>query len=589
MSTAQGESRDTASKNTTEFRTGIPSASAGVKGELVLSDDILSEEERDQGTSSLHNGPVVLVALSIPALMTAPDFCLFVRPMADIILHLRMLHYPNKPNQYMVALKFRTREHARSFAKQYHGKVYLQGLIQDTCVIAAVQEVHVQSTSEADESVDVGGASISEPLPFTDVSLFPNEAEPTQKTNASEETVAVVNDAPGSPCPVCLEPMVATESPLFTTICNHTMHALCLAQWDLNSCPVCRHTQELTPEATCCMSCGHSQELWMCVVCAYVGCGIYAGKHAQKHFEETQHPFAMNLEEFKFWTGEKIVRSSVWDYVSERFVARLLTSEDGKIVEVDPDDTGPPGGSSTGDRADSAASAPGSSHVPEQHATSRAGATCGGTSKRGRSSLDAGIEYDDDGAEDRAMRAAIYASRMDAVVSEYKERMERMEDENKVELASLQAEVQRLRDQNVQADAKLRQTMSELEAAKDDAKQYRKQQSRKLGDAEKEIKDLKDKNGFLKNLNETLLRDKQSWKEQLDGLKENLREKERECREKDEEIRDVMLHLDAQSSVSQQSPACRTTADGPSDASGGDIVGIGPSPRQRLAMRTRRR
>merc|ERR1719232_2046684 len=109
-----------------------------------------------------------------------------------------------------------------------------------------------------------------------------------------------------------------------TILCNHKFHSECLAQWEDPTCPVCRYVQ--TPEAAhdqICLDCQSTDDLWICLVCGYVGCGRYAGGHAHAHFLNTEHCYSMQLG-----------HNRVWDYVGDNFVHRLVqNTEDGKLVE----------------------------------------------------------------------------------------------------------------------------------------------------------------------------------------------------------------------------------------------------------------
>lgn len=76
------------------------------------------------------------------------------------------------------------------------------------------------------------------------------------------------------------------------------------------------------------------KSLQICLICGHIGCNFYEEKHAEKHYQETGHTYAMDLAD-----GTK-----VWDYASQKFVHRLLTAYDesagdnstAKIVEIDP-------------------------------------------------------------------------------------------------------------------------------------------------------------------------------------------------------------------------------------------------------------
>ncbi len=71
--------------------------------------------------------------------------------------------------------------------------------------------------------------------------------------------------------------MDESVSTVLTILCNHTFHGSCLAQWEDFTCPVCRYVQ--TPEVQAeqrCSECRSSEDLWICLICGYVGCGRYA-------------------------------------------------------------------------------------------------------------------------------------------------------------------------------------------------------------------------------------------------------------------------------------------------------------------------
>ncbi len=114
---------------------------------------------------------------------------------------------------------------------------------------------------------------------------------------------------------------------MLTILCNHAFHSSCLAQWEDATCPVCRYVQ--TPEQVAeqrCSECQSSDDLWICLICGYVGCGRYVGGHSHAHFVETSHSYTMELGQ-----------NRVWDYVGDNFVHRLMQTDaaDGKLVEAE--------------------------------------------------------------------------------------------------------------------------------------------------------------------------------------------------------------------------------------------------------------
>lgn len=534
---------------TVHFETGNPGAAAVVRGALDL--------------APVSGERAMLCVESVPGLMTSADFCVFVRPFADALRHFRLLRPASERNRYMVVLQLASPADAAHFARVFEGKHYLHGLVQETCRIREVRDVRPFSHAHVPASSSAAGAAGSETSPtdeagagsdpFPQAALFPRAVAPEDEAG---DGAKVPSTSQSSACAVCLERLEPATAALVTTLCNHTMHAACLAQWDLNRCPVCRHTHELTPEASSCMNCSHRNDLWMCVVCGYVGCGVYRSKHAHQHFDETQHPFAMNLEDITFWSGEKIKSGSVWDYISERFVNRLLTSDDGKIVEL---------GGARETRGNGAGAAAQNSDRE---------VCCGLQDAR---AVDA---FDEE--NERGFQAAIYASRMDAMVDEYRARIERMEAEHASQVADMEGSMERLTCTVSAKEAEIEQ----LKGARIEATKERKMLGRKLGEAEKENKSLQDKNGFLKNLNESLLRDKSAWNEQVETLTRKLMESESARGAVEEQLRDVMTHLEAQTKIVGGADGCRA---GASELCGGDVLRVGLSPRERMASKTHRR
>lgn len=506
---------------------------------------------------------------AVPGLMTAADFCMFARSAEDSLLHMRMVRPTSELNSYMVLAKFRRTEDAKMFAKAFEGKPFLQGLIKDVCSVSAVTSVSMDA-QVGGEGTDTEAASTPDEssISFPARALFPSDPDTDSRglpfegvgSASAERDLVTLGSAS---CPVCLEALDSSIQSLVTTLCNHTMHLACLSKWDLDSCPVCRHTHELTPEASACMSCGLTRGLWMCVVCAYVGCGIYESKHAQLHFKQTQHPFSVILEDTIFFSGDVIKGGSVWDYVSDRFVHRLLSSDDGKVVEVAEAHEGRHGGANASHRTSSLTSdavggpsGAASSATAHDRVCKPRGSICEGNVGQGS-----------DEEDDRGLKAALYASRLDGEVLDLRAKLKRVEDEHSITIASLSAELEELR----------QKSMLDEHA------------TRRLKTLERENKDLKEKNGFLKNLNETLLRDKESWSTEVRRMSVLLSEKEKQCSEMDDQLRDLYLHLGAQAKVVDASTGCRADRSGPSDVSGGAILGVGPSPKEKLAAKTRRR
>ncbi|CAO1618775.1 unnamed protein product [Sympodiomycopsis kandeliae] len=172
-------------------------------------------------------------------------------------------------------------------------------------------------------------------------------------------------------CPVCLERMDSTVTGLMTVSCQHTFHCDCLSRWGDARCPVCRYSQNKNnsggpvaaallrarrglghedeeadqrqvasgsgstindndapptteEEASRCMLCSTTDDLWVCLICATVGCGRYKRGCAKQHFVESGHIYSLELE-----------TSRVWDYIHDGYIHRLIQNRaDGKLVEL---------------------------------------------------------------------------------------------------------------------------------------------------------------------------------------------------------------------------------------------------------------
>lgn len=229
--------------------------------------------------------------LSVPTSMTTHDLLQFTAPVSQDIENMRIIR-DNKPNQYMVLIKFRNQRSADEFYNNFNGMAY-NTIEPEVCHLVYVAKV--ETLRENDTRCG---------LPITGHTELPT-------------------------CPVCLERMDESVEGILTILCNHSFHGNCLDKWGDSSCPVCRYCQ--TPEQATensCFECGSQQDsLWICLVCGHIGCGRYVEGHAYKHYCDTQHTYAMQLG---------LNNNRVWDYAGDNYVHRLLQNKsDGKVVEVE--------------------------------------------------------------------------------------------------------------------------------------------------------------------------------------------------------------------------------------------------------------
>lgn len=230
----------------------------------------------------------MIAILAVPAAMTTHDLLQFVAPVYDDIEHMRIIR-ENKPNQYMVLVKFKNQFTADTFYKNFNGERF-NSIEPEVCHLAFVAKV--ETIKESEEAC----------LPIPGHTELPT-------------------------CPVCLERMDESVEGILTILCNHSFHGSCLAKWGDTSCPVCRYCQtpELMPDNRC-VGCGSQDSLWICLICGHIGCGRYVDGHAYQHYLDTQHTYAMQLG-----------NNRVWDYAGDNYVHRLVQNKaDGKPVELEP-------------------------------------------------------------------------------------------------------------------------------------------------------------------------------------------------------------------------------------------------------------
>ncbi|XP_028794102.1 BRCA1-associated protein isoform X1 [Neltuma alba] len=303
------------------------------------------EDPTSSSPSDLPVGrkPLVCV-LGVPNHMTYADFCQFCGSFIQHILEMRIVRNDGMEDQYSVLIRFDDQDSTDGFYKHYNRRRFSSMEVEVCCVL------------------------------FTLDVQYTGLIEHAQASNASS------TEQPA--CPVCLERLDQDTSGILTTICNHSFHCSCISKWADSSCPVCRYCQQQAEKSTC-FVCQTTENLSICVICGFVGCGKYKAGHAKIHWKETQHCYFQEVE-----------TQRVWDYVKDNYVHRLILSKtDGKLVELN-------------------------SHC--EHA----GTGCGSCS-----------------CEDNAMSEAILNSKVEAIVNEYNELLATQLENQKLYFESLLQEV----------------------------------------------------------------------------------------------------------------------------------------------------
>lgn len=279
-----------------------------------LGDGVIRLFRQSSSQSELTNSgdDTMVLILAVPSYFTATDLLGFIGDSyLPHITHLRILK-SDKPNRFVVLIKFDDIVKAAEFHYNYNGKPF-NSMEPESCMVVFIKSVRFQEGSTNDMLI-----------PFMLDDPF---------TRQNHQLVELPT------CPVCLDRMDLTVTGLITIPCQHTFHCQCLSKWSDDTCPICRYSNVqgkrrprrrslLRPVAEVgdehCADCSVNTSLWVCLICGNIGCDRYApDQHSLKHFVETGHCFAMELD-----------TSRVWDYAGDNYVHRLVTNSDGKIVEI---------------------------------------------------------------------------------------------------------------------------------------------------------------------------------------------------------------------------------------------------------------
>ncbi|XP_057726360.1 BRAP2 RING ZnF UBP domain-containing protein 2 isoform X2 [Arachis stenosperma] len=244
----------------------------------------LFPDQDSPSTLPFGRKPLVCV-VGVPNHMTYADFCQFCGSFLHHILEMRIVRMDGTEDQYSVLIRFDDQDSTDSFFKHYNGRRF-SSLEVEVCRVLFTLDVQYTGSIE--------------------------HAQPSNATSTEQPT-----------CPVCLERLDQDTSGILTTICNHSFHCSCISKWADSSCPVCRYCQQQA-EKSICSVCRTTENLWICVICGFVGCGRYKAGHAIMHWKETQHCYALDVE-----------TKRVWDFAGDNYVHRLIQSKtDGKLVEL---------------------------------------------------------------------------------------------------------------------------------------------------------------------------------------------------------------------------------------------------------------
>eukprot|EP01087_Luapelamoeba_hula_P019453 TRINITY_DN6450_c0_g1_i1.p1 TRINITY_DN6450_c0_g1~~TRINITY_DN6450_c0_g1_i1.p1 ORF type:complete len:581 (+),score=84.97 TRINITY_DN6450_c0_g1_i1:154-1743(+) len=432
------------------FMVGNPTVETTTGFLHLFKDNDLKPVKR--GQLPAHRGTLIAF-LAVPALLSIADFCQFIGAVQKHISHLRILRDPKSATSYMVIAQFREQILADQFFTTFHGKQF-NSLEAQLCHLGFVQSVE-----------------------YVDVSV-------------GEGAFPAYNQTELPTCPVCLERLDDSVTGQLTILCNHTFHCLCLAKWrggGDTTCPVCRYCQDAGQHQSQCWECTESESLWICLICGHVGCGRYKAGHANGHYEQSQHTYALELE-----------TQRVWDYLGDNYVHRLIQNKaDGKLVEL----SGP-------NELDS--------HVKEEIIESKRTAVS--------------LEY-----------TYLLTSQLETQRDYWEKEMEKLKHRRDTQRSHLEAQIK-------EANTNKELLSKEMKEQQKVAKKKYAQLQKKYAESEKEIEFLKQCNDMLKQ-NQDLLKE-QTAKAEAVRQKQEL-DNQQKMKELEDQVRDLMFFIDATKKIEQ--------------------------------------
>ncbi|XP_054786741.1 BRAP2 RING ZnF UBP domain-containing protein 1 [Prosopis cineraria] len=229
----------------------------------------------------------LVLIIAVPNYLSYEDLIRFYESHIDHVSELLFIRNDGMEDRYSVLIRLVDQRTADGFYSNFNGKRFSPGEAE-LCHVLFLHSV------EYTESAEVAGTP---PGGCTEI--------PT--------------------CPVCLERLDPETSGILSTLCDHSFQCPCVSKWTYLSCQVCRFCQQQDEKPNC-FVCGTVENLWVCIICGFVGCGRYKERHAIRHWEDTQHCYSLDLR-----------TQQIWDYVGDSYVHRLNQNQskfDGKLGEM---------------------------------------------------------------------------------------------------------------------------------------------------------------------------------------------------------------------------------------------------------------
>jgi BRCA1-associated protein len=549
-----------------------------ITGIVHLYRHLIDEEDAGLATEKSSSAPSglppsrteQLCVLSLPPDMGFPELCTFLGAYFDRVKEIRLVRRDSAAKSTcLVLLNFDAQDAADGFYIDFNGKPFCILEPEFVCRLLYVKAVEVsdsfnnnnkETTTKEDKKVPSASPATATAATFASVTAAGVKPGTTTTTSPTQQTKQHKYSPPKPPpgvtelpsCPVCLERLDSHVSGIVTTVCNHKFHNQCLRQWGDTSCPVCRYCQHPTESTSHCASCGSSTDLWICLICGKVGCGRYRGSHAAAHWQESGHGYALELESQR-----------VWDYASDAYVHRLIRSKtDGKLVEVPA-----PGGRGTVGRSTSSCGGGGGHNGGGGHGGD---GECSSEHQHSHGDGGEGGEY---GGLDPDMEEAMVLSKLDVLAQEYNHLLVSQLESQRNHYEGLLEKQQREFEVGIEEEKKnagvAKVAEEKAEGVAVEAERRKQQLESKLAELSSQLATSKKETSFLKELNDTLLANQKDFAVKLKAAEANAAEQNAMIIDLQEQVRDLMVFLEAQ------------TIAGSGEVAGGTVLPLPAAPQRR--------
>eukprot|EP00002_Diphylleia_rotans_P032725 TRINITY_DN6896_c0_g1_i2.p1 TRINITY_DN6896_c0_g1~~TRINITY_DN6896_c0_g1_i2.p1 ORF type:complete len:341 (+),score=44.18 TRINITY_DN6896_c0_g1_i2:132-1154(+) len=227
----------------------------------------------------------MICVMGIPSYMPIVDFIGFLHGSCDNMIFLRVIR-DKRTHHVIIMVEFKTQDAADQFFTEFNGKPF-QTFCDEACNLVFVSDVTFAAHLEKESSTQ-----------FVEL--------PT--------------------CLLCLDRLEPSHTGILMTTSDHVLD-LSLSVPQFQPCEVCNRCLEGRVCPNVCFQCERSDDLWICIVCGFLGCGRYQAGHSMQHQEQTGHNYALELSSLR-----------IWDYISDGYVHRLLPTKSDSHTKSDASD-----------------------------------------------------------------------------------------------------------------------------------------------------------------------------------------------------------------------------------------------------------